>query len=679
MSSWQRRARAGFGLFAIVFAGALYFAIGERPPTVAATPPPRLDPKATVETRGGNVVQLKGAQQDVRVEFAGQVTYEDGQSKLLDVKAYIGKDQSSIDVSGDVVLATSDGLTAKAREAHYIQAEGVVKAPGPVQFTRGRMTGTGVGFTYDKQRDTIWLLDRAVVTFAAEGDLQAMEIVSGSAGFARADRYMRFERHVRLTREGQIVEADDATVRLFPDRDEADAIELHGNSTITGSTGVGSLRAMRGRDINLDYGLDGRTLERVALAGQAGIQLSTSTGEAGQQLAAEWIDLTMGPDGAITSLVSRDQVNATLPATGGGPARAVTAASLAATGAPGQGLTGMHFAEGVTFAEAAGQSHAARLARARTLDLVLAPGTGELQDARFQDKFTFEEGNLRASSASAAYQVTKGILTVTGRDGTVSPQVSDARMRVDADTIEVTLAPRRLAAQGSVSSMLKPGPERDTGASLLSATEAAFVTSGRLTYDEESGRGVYTDQARLWQGETSVRAATITVDDKRGDLTAAGEVVSTLPLGHANRPIPTNAKPTSSVGRGATFTYDDATRRASYEKNAQLNGPEGNLSGDRIDIVLAANENAVDRLEANGNVRVIVDKREATGTALTYHPSDARYVLVGAPVRFVEECRENTGKTLTFFRGSDRIVIDGNEETRTQTRGGGKCPEPRIE
>ena len=39
----------------------------------------------------------------------------------------------------------------------------------------------------------------------------------------------------------------------------------------------------------------------------------------------------------------------------------------------------------------------------------------------------------------------------------------------------------------------------------------------------------------------------------------------------------------------------------------------------------------------------------------------------------VDECgRETTGKTLTFFKATDRIVVDGNEQIRTQTKGGGE-------
>ena len=29
---------------------------------------------------------------------------------------------------------------------------------------------------------------------------------------------------------------------------------------------------------------------------------------------------------------------------------------------------------------------------------------------------------------------------------------------------------------------------------------------------------------------------------------------------------------------------------------------------------------------------------------------------------------------MTFFKASDRVIVDGNEEVRTQTKGGGKCP-----
>ena len=60
---------------------------------------------------------------------------------------------------------------------------------------------------------------------------------------------------------------------------------------------------------------------------------------------------------------------------------------------------------------------------------------------------------------------------------------------------------------------------------------------------------------------------------------------------------------------------------------------------------------------------------------MTYTTADERYVVTGAPVTIVDECgRETTGKTLTFVKATDTIVVDGNEQIRTQTKGGGKCP-----
>jgi hypothetical protein len=43
------------------------------------------------------------------------------------------------------------------------------------------------------------------------------------------------------------------------------------------------------------------------------------------------------------------------------------------------------------------------------------------------------------------------------------------------------------------------------------------------------------------------------------------------------------------------------------------------------------------------------------------------------PVKVIDNCRETMGKTLTFFKTADRIIVDGNEEIRTQTKRGGPC------
>ena len=40
-------------------------------------------------------------------------------------------------------------------------------------------------------------------------------------------------------------------------------------------------------------------------------------------------------------------------------------------------------------------------------------------------------------------------------------------------------------------------------------------------------------------------------------------------------------------------------------------------------------------------------------------------------MKIVDQCgREPIGRTLTFIKATDRIVVDGNEQIRTQTKGG---------
>jgi lipopolysaccharide export system protein LptA len=689
---WRTWLRFGIAVFGICLAVFVVYAMRPRETRAPIAPIERLDPTSTVETRGCDVVQLKGSRQDLRVECASQVSYADGQTTLMGVKltvdnragrnfvvnskeAKVGSNQASFDMNGDVRLEASDGLVATAGSATYLQSEGMVRAPGPVQFTRGRMAGAGIGFTFDEQRDIVSLLDQAVVRFAADGAAGPMDVASGTAAFARGERYMRFERGVRMVRNGQIIEADDATVRLFPDRDEPDAIELRGNARITGGEGMGALQVMRARDINLDYAEDGRTLQQATLAGNSSIQLAGAASTTGQQLSGEGITLELNADGSIKNLVSRDNVVVTLPAEKDAPARTIRAQQLNGSGAPGQGLTAMKFQENVEFREAAARDRGARVARSRLLDARLNTTTGLLEEAVFSGNFRFEDGALRAQSAEAAYRIGTSALDLRGSENDLPPSVSDESIRIEAEAIDVTLAPRRMVAKGAVRSVLQPTRGKQAGVKrpgLLGDADPVNVIAAEMTYDEQARQAVYGGEARMLQADTVIQADSIALDEVKGDLSANGNVVTSLSLAPEDNPTPT-ARKGPTLLRAATFRYADATRRAVYDTKAQMNGEQGDLQADHIELLLSADENKLDRLDAQGQVHVTLEKRNAAGSALVYRPSDGRYEITGAPARFIDECNESAGRTLTFFRSSDRVIIDGNEEVRTETRGG-KCP-----
>ena len=681
-------------LIVISVIGVVAYTMRPREAVAPRAPLQKSDPHAIVEIQKCDAVQLKGEKQNIRVECDRQTVNDKNETTLHGVtihvdnragrnyivtgkQAFVGENNASFDVRGAVTLKTSDGLEANSEQATYTDAEKIVRSPGAVTFKRGRMSGSGVGFTYDEERDTMWILDKADVKFAAEGDQGAMAFTSGSFGYARRDRYMRFERTMHMEREGQVIDAGNSIVRLFPDRDEPDYVELRNNARVTGTGNTSALKSMSARDINLDYADDGRTLQNATLATSAEIQVASKDATAPQKLAAEYMDIGLEPDGSVRNVSARDHVVVTLPATKDTPARTIQSTAMTAAGSA-QGIRQMRFTEGVTYREPGTKNQSGRTAKARTLEAMLDPASGALQDAHFINNVDFTEGALHATGSNARYNVDDGTLALSGKQP--EPHIDSEDVTIDAVAIDVTLNPRSITATGNVRSVLLPTKNGDTATkrpALLEETDPVNILAESFTYDEDNRTADYTGKALLMQGQTTIRANTITVDETRGDLIANGKVITNLVIAGATKAeAGTKTKPT--VARAETFTYSDQTRTATYTTTAQLDGEQGNLSASKLELMLAKEDNALETLEANGGVKAIVDKRTVTGTRLTYSTADDKYFVVGAPVRMVDaDCQETSGRTLTFWRASDRVQVDGNNEVRTQTKGGGKCPAPQ--
>jgi LPS export ABC transporter protein LptC len=711
---WQRKARTGVAIFGIVFAVVVYAAIGERQATTSAAPPSRFDPKAILESIGSKVQQVRLAKQDYIVEADRQLTYEDGSTRLVGVRiripdrdgrtvmifgreAHTANDQKELQLTGDVKLSSSDGFEVSTDSAAFDQNTGMLMAPGTVSFHKAGLTGSGVGMSYDNNNEILSLSDMADVTMHnAEGDV-TMSFTSGAATLARHD-HLELSEGMEAHRGEQVLEADHGLARLSEDEEVITFIELRGNSRVSGG---GTFDAMSAKDIDLDYSDDGETLERVVLTGAGAIAMAGTEGAAGRQFMGETLDLAFAPDTSLTKVSGRGNVRVDLPAAGAA-ARSVSAQSFDGTGEPGKGLTVARFADRVAYREEAQGTNAPRTAASNALVLGLAGDA--IASAQFTGAVKFEErGGLTASAATARYDPARGTLQLAGADAGGGPRVANSDITIDATAIDVTLEGGVMTAKGSVKTTLQPSrraggsdPPRTDGRlpGLLKEGQGANVNAEALAYQGSGGKAIYTGSAALWQGETAIRGDVITIDQEKGDLIARGAARSTLMLDTG-----------ASVGTAGEIHYDEAKRLISYvgaappapvepaagvaaapvvaapavAAQAHLIGAQGDLRADRIDVALGRENGTADRLEAYTKVTVKVDTRVATGDRLTYFSEDGRYLLSGAPnvgVSVVEGCRETTGKTLTFFKSTDRIIVDGNEELRTQTKRGGPCPAP---
>lgn len=698
---WQRVARVGLLVFAVAMALVVARSIRQREAPAAVVPSGRTDVEAVSESTGAEVTQLKGTSQDFELAYERRRTYGDGRTRLdghvsVKVRGRAGRDfdmagdeadissgQSRVEMRGHVVLGTSNGLIVRTEQAVYDSADGITRIPGPLTFESGASRGEAVGATYDQNRDVLWLLDRVVMTMADEEGMP-VNVVAGTAGYARRDRYMKFERHVRMTRGAETMEGEAATAYLDGAGERPEFLELRGaSSMVFADAGEGAVERLTSTDMNLAYRAD-RTLERATLVGSGQVVTKSAKGVGGRSLTAEFIDVGLSTNGQTpTGLAARDDVRLDLDEPGQ-TARRVRAKTMDGRGTEGQGITATEFNGDVEFREtrAASRGLAAveRIVRARTLEAALGNGFGALQRARFIGNVILTDGRLQGSSGEAQYDVHAGQLVLLTTGNGPRARVVDAGATVDASRIEVGLATHDLEAETDVRSVLKSEPGSTAKRpGMLEAGAPVNVTGDSLVYDKRQGKATYTGNARLWQAETFVLGEVITLDDSTGNLTATGNVRSVLMLEETS---PDGGKPQrrASTASGQSFAYEENRRVATYTTNARVVGPQGDVTADRIEMYLDPRGRSLEKAEAYDRVLLKADARWATGLRLTFFEADARYVMGGTPVRILEqvdaECRETTGKTLTFYRSVDTINVDGKQETRTQIRSGGKCPEP---
>jgi LPS export ABC transporter protein LptC len=712
MLTWQKRARllvlaVAIGVVAVVFATTRKRE--EPPPPEPAT---RIDPAAVVESSGAFVVQVKGERETVRIDAEKQLSYSDGSSRLLNVKvtsvrqgktfvatgdeARVGENQTHLDMKGHVHMVASDGLDVTAESATYSQSEGIVRAPGPVTFKRGRMSGSGVDFSYDEPRDLIGLSDQTRVQIAPDkrgGD--ATDITAGSAVLAREDKFVSFQRDVRIVRGGQVVTADGALGLLTENEEHLSGLELQGNARIeTPKAAPGDLKLMSGEVVNLTYYEGSDLVQSAVISGNGSLRIAAEGNAPESVLHAQNIEIGMAPDGTtVTSLNGRDQVVLDLPAAAGGLTKKVTSTSLVASGTAATGLTAATFSEGVEYEEAGGDPPVKRTVTSRSLETTLNRGIGDIRDATFLGSPRLREGDTGANASKMRYEMKTGQVTLTGAAGDPVPRVVNEQLHVDASQIDMSIEGSKLKATGGtrpVQSLMVPAKAGAKNArrtpGLMKQDEPVMGISRELVYTGgEKSNIEFTGGVKLWQGEkldTVIQGEKVSIDDATGNLRAEGSVLATIVLQDTN-PTKDVKETTRSTGQGQQMVYDDTLRTITYTTKARLIGPQGDLTGDTVVLTLGANGQDVERLEGTGNVRLEEADRVTTGDHMTYVAATEEYNMSGKGrlVRMLrtlpEGCRKSEGSLLTFSRATDTLRIEGREETRTSTSSDSSCVPPK--
>jgi lipopolysaccharide transport protein LptA len=114
------------------------------------------------------------------------------------------------------------------------------------------------------------------------------------------------------------------------------------------------------------------------------------------------------------------------------------------------------------------------------------------------------------------------------------------------------------------------------------------------------------------------------------------------------------------------MVYEEARRQILYEGEVTLRQGEIKTTSPKATVTLDADGGTVKTLVAGEPVEVEQGERRATGAQGTYTPENETMVLVGEKVTFKDPGQQLEGRTLTFHLGDDRILVDGQEQVRTE-------------
>jgi lipopolysaccharide export system protein LptA len=338
-----------------------------------------------------------------------------------------------------------------------------------------------------------------------------------------------------------------------------------------------------------------------------------------------------------------------------------------------------------------------RTSTSDSVDAIFLP-QGGIQSLTQSGQVAYSDGQaankrMQAWAEVGRYTPADQMLLLTG-----SPRVASGGMATTANTIHINRATGEALADGNVKSTYSDLKEDPNGA-LLASSSPIHVTSQTMTAHNAPAVALYKGNARLWQDANVIEAPTIEFDRDHRSVIAAGtkqRPVETI-LVQPQKPNSQNkagqsAKQDKGINNSpstdpititaAKVTYADADRRVHYEGGVLAKATEFSASSNTVDAYLLplsqtasaqalGNPGQLDRMVAQGGVRIEQPNRRAEGQNLVYTAADDKFVLTGgSPSIFDAEQGKITGVSLTFFRRDDRVLVEGEASSPvvTQTR-----------
>jgi lipopolysaccharide transport protein LptA len=292
---------------------------------------------------------------------------------------------------------------------------------------------------------------------------------------------------------------------------------------------------------------------------------------------------------------------------------------------------------------------------------------GAITVVEFAENLVFAQGQQKATAQKAYYD---------GRDQGLylveAPELIDEEQgsHLTARTIDLATATGNVAAKENVRHVVR---SRTRSGGLLGGEAPLQLSSRFFVYDAATGIARYGENALLRSGKDEVRGGRIQLTDKDGarKLAAQTSVVALLhPKGEGQQGQPLEA-------RSSEMTYDETTKQAVFRGDVSIKQGEMSTRSPEATLALDAQGTALQSLVAGSPVEVTFGQRKASGARATYEPGPGTLTIVGDKVRMKDPTQVVEGRSLTLHTADDRILVDGQEQVRTQTIIRGRKEPPR--
>ena len=307
------------------------------------------------------------------------------------------------------------------------------------------------------------------------------------------------------------------------------------------------------------------------------------------------------------------------------------------------------------------------------------PATEAVRTLEQTGNFSLTDVDRRASAERADYSPQGQILTLTGH-----PLVWDAVTRIKAERFLLHLDNDTAEGTGRVEATHFEGqdaaPQAGGGkAGAAAASATTNVLADRVLAERRGQLVHYEGHVRAWHGADVIESSSLDYFGRQRRV-SSGSSVLTSHLAPAASVPGSSSTPRSSrqATRPLTIRADhleffDEGRKADYRGNIELQTESTTLRSDRMEVyfsrVFNGGSSKVERVVANGQVRVTQPQRRATGDHVDYEAASGKIVMTGGPPSLYDEEKGfTTGQSLTFFIHDDRLSVDGGEKFPTLSK-----------